>query len=37
MTILDIVELIFIAIVVIVGLGGIIVVLRNEAKNKDEQ
>ncbi|MCV3381759.1 hypothetical protein L8V77_05100 [Campylobacter sp. IFREMER_LSEM_CL2127] len=33
MTFLDIAQLIFISIVVIIGLGGIIYVLKNENKN----
>ncbi|WP_291951549.1 hypothetical protein [Campylobacter sp.] len=32
MTFLDIIQIIFISIVVIIGLGGIIYVLKNEAK-----
>lgn len=35
MTFLDIAQLIFISIVVIIGLGGIIYVLKNEEKNND--
>ncbi|EAL0271731.1 cellulose biosynthesis protein BcsF [Campylobacter lari] len=35
MTFLDIVQLIFISIVVIIGLGGIIYVLKNEDRVKD--
>ncbi|WP_232088171.1 hypothetical protein [Campylobacter peloridis] len=35
MTFLDIAQIIFIAIVVVIGLGGIIYVLRNEGKNND--
>ena len=37
MTLLDIGELIFIAVVVIVGLGGIIYVLKNDKKSKGEK
>ncbi|ENT7247855.1 hypothetical protein [Campylobacter lari] len=35
MTFLDIAQIIFISIVVIIGLGGIIYVLKNEDKNND--
>ncbi|EOG9633668.1 hypothetical protein [Campylobacter lari] len=35
MTFLDIAQIIFISIVVIIGLGGIIYVLKNEEKNND--
>ncbi|EPP8196662.1 hypothetical protein [Campylobacter lari] len=35
MTFLDIAQLIFISIVVIIGLGGIIYVLKNEDRVKD--
>ncbi|EAJ5673200.1 cellulose biosynthesis protein BcsF [Campylobacter lari] len=35
MTFLDIAQIIFISIVVTIGLGGIIYVLKNEEKNND--
>ncbi|WP_259443401.1 hypothetical protein [Campylobacter peloridis] len=35
MTFLDIAQIIFIAIVVVIGLGGIIYVLKNEGKSND--
>ncbi|WP_094750293.1 hypothetical protein [Campylobacter ornithocola] len=36
MTFLDIAQLIFISIVVIIGFGGIIYVLKSEGKNNDK-
>lgn len=36
MTFLDIIQIIFIAIVVVVSIGGIIYVLKNEGKNDDK-
>lgn len=36
MTLLDIIQIIFIAIVVVVSIGGIIYVLKNEVKSDDK-